>query len=154
MGSEQVDPAYPSLDVIRTELDIRLTEQERRGGAFDNRAGLVLAFGGVLIGLSPESPTVWHILGQVAAAIAAAIAGSALWPRVSGSVGPRQLRANYLMHDPEHTKLRLLDTRIWLYERDEERLETKVARLKIAVLVLASSVPLMLMGSIVEYART
>lgn len=151
-----VQPApqsFPSLDVIRAELDLRLAEQERRGTAFDTRAGLILAFGGVLIGLSAQHPSALQLLGQVAAAAAAGVAGWSLWPRVSGAVGPRALRNRYLTTPPEATKLALLDTRIFLYEQDEQRLESKVTRLRYAVWILSSSVLFMLAASIVEYVR-
>ena len=46
-----------SLDVVRSELDSLLEQQERRGVSFDNRAGMVLGFGGVLISLSGTQPT-------------------------------------------------------------------------------------------------
>jgi len=153
MNEQESLPVMPSLDVIRAELDIRLGEQERRGSAFDSRAGLVLGFGGVLIGLSPDHPELLQLLGQGMAAVAAAVAGWSLWPRVSGAVGPRALRERYLMQEPELTKLRLLDTRIHLYEEDEHRLEAKVRRLTLAVSVLGFSVLLMLGGSIVEYIQ-
>ena len=115
--------------------------------------GLILGFGGVLIGLAPDNPTFFQLLGQVVAAVAAAVAGSALWPRVASAVGPRALRDRYLSTDATTTKLRLLDKRIWLFEQDEKRLEDKVARLKAAVWVLGGAVLMMLVGGIVDYVE-
>jgi hypothetical protein len=146
-------PEPPSLDVIRAELDERLADQDRKGTAFDGRAGLILGFGGVLIGLAPDDPSLLQLFGQIAAALAAGAAGWALWFRVSSALAVRPLRERYLMHEPKHTKLRVLDTRIMLYEQDEERLESKVRRLKLAVGLLAVAVVLMLAGSIVNYAQ-
>lgn len=146
-------PLYPSLDVIRAELDKRRQEQSQKAASFDTRAGLVLGFGGVLIGLAPAQTTALHLSGQVAAALAAAVAGWSLTFRVTGSVGPRALRDNYLTKAPEETQLRLLDTRSWLFELDEKRFEAKVERMKWAVWLLALAVALMLAGSIVAYTR-
>ncbi len=143
----------PSLDVVRTELDALLAEQERRGTAFDGRASLILGFGGILIGLSPEDPGLPLLLAQVVAAIAAGLAGWSLWPRVAGAIGPRQLRNRYLTRELDQTKLALLDTRIDIYEKDEARLETKVGRLRLATWALSLAVLLILAGSIVEYVR-
>lgn len=65
----------------------------------------------------------------------------------------RQLRDRYLTEDADYTRLLLLDTRIWIYERDEHRLESKIHRMKWAVAILSVSVIFMLLGSIVEYAN-
>lgn len=118
-------PELPSLDAVRAELDALLAEQERRGAAFDSRAGLILGFGAVLISLSPNDPTLLLLIGQALAAIAAGLAVWSLRPRVAGAISPRQLRDRYLTRELDETKLAVLDTRIDLYERDEARLETK-----------------------------
>lgn len=143
---------YPSLDLVRSELDLKVAEQDRRGASFDTKAGLLLGLGGILIGLSPEHLDLLRLLGQVAAGAGAAVAVWAMLPRVSGGLSPRQVRDKYLMTDLEITKLKLLDTRIWLYEQDEQRLARKAQRLRVAVVVLAIAVALMLIGSILSYA--
>jgi hypothetical protein len=148
------DPELPSLDVIRAELDLRLAEQERRGAAFDGRATLVVGSGGALIGLVPDDPTLLQLLAQLVSAAAIAAGVWALMPRVAAGIGPQQLRDRYLTRQPEETKLSLLDTRIYLYERDETRLHTKVVRFKWGIGLLGVAVLLLLVGSIVNYARS
>jgi hypothetical protein len=138
---------HPSLDVIRDEFDIRQGEQDQRSSAFDSRAQLVLAFGGVLVGLSSPPQNVVLLLGQVVAFVAAALAGTALWPRVAGALSPRMVRDRYLNHEPEATKLALLDTRIWLFEQNDHRLELKLSRLRLSVYFLTLAVLPMLVGS-------
>lgn len=152
MEPPEIDRQMPSLGIIRDELNLRLSEQEHRATAFDGRAGLMLGFAGILVGLAADSPNIWQLIAQIIAVAAAGFAGWALWFRVSGAVGVRQLRERYLMEDAEYTRLKLLDTRIWLYEQDEKRLESKVFRMKWAVAFLGLSVIFMVVGSIVEYA--
>lgn len=142
---------YPSLDVVRGELDARIAEQARGSAAFDARAGLVLGFAGVLIGLAPDDPQLSYLLAQIIAAVAAGVAGYSLTFRVAGAIEPRAIRELYLLHDLEATRLRVLDTRIVLFERDEERFARKVTCLRWAFGLLAISVALMLAGSIFDY---
>lgn len=139
---------YPSLDDLRQELDIKVAEQERRGASFDTKAGLLLGLGGILIGLSPDGNNLARLIGCVAAALAAGAAIWAMFPRVSAGLAPRAMRNKYLANDPETTRLKLLDTRIWLYEQDEERLHQKMQRMVAAVILLAIAVGLMLLGAI------
>jgi hypothetical protein len=146
-------PQYPSLDLIRTELDLRLADQARKAATFDTRAGVVLGFGGVLIGLVGEDPTIFQLLGQIVAALAAGVAGVSMRYRVSGSMNIRAVRDRYLNQEPEVTRLRLLDTRIVLLEQDEVRFESKVRVMAWAVRLLAFAVLLMLVGSIVSFVR-
>ncbi|MGH3498965.1 MAG: hypothetical protein ACRDP1_16010 [Nocardioidaceae bacterium] len=144
-----VEP-YPSLDVVRGELDQRVAEQQQRSSDFDNRAGLLLGFAGVLIGLGTAGPLAVHLAGQVLAAAAGGAATWSLMPRISAAVSPRQLRNRYLAQDVETTKLSLLDTHIYLYEADDQRLTSKARRMRLAAALLALAVLLMLAGSIVD----
>ncbi|MGH3383834.1 MAG: hypothetical protein ACRDO1_04590 [Nocardioidaceae bacterium] len=147
-----VPEGYPSLEVISRELELQRAEQERRSTGFDTKAGLLLGFGGVLVGLSPETPNVLQIGGQVFAVAAAIAAVWAIFPRVSGAVSPRGLREGYLTTPTETTQLRLLDTRIVLYEQDNDRMAEKVFRLRVALCLLLVAVLLLLIGSMVEAA--
>jgi hypothetical protein len=74
------------------------------------------------------------------------------YPRVSAGLRPREVRDKYLGADPEFTKVKLLDTQIWLYEQDEKRLAKKVRRIRLAILFLAVAILFSLVGSIVHYS--
>jgi hypothetical protein len=130
---------------------MKVAEQESRAASFDTKAGLLLGLGGILIGLSPHHLELFRLLGRLAAAVGAGAAVWSMLPRISAGVVPRELRNKYLSAEPDFTKLRLLDTRILLYERDEKRLTSKVHRMRVAVLFLALAVALLLVGSIVDY---
>lgn len=146
-----VMPRYPSLGVVRAELDARLHDQERNAAAFDTRAGIILALGGVLIGLAPTEMTGWHLVGKIAAAVAAGLAAWSMRLMVGADIDPLQLRNRALMMDPQDAKLEVLDTRIYLFGLDEERFRSKVKKMKWAVYAIAVAVALMLIGSIVTY---
>jgi hypothetical protein len=141
------------MPAVRTEVDRLVAEQTRRADNFDTKAGLLLGFCGVLIGFSSGDATVLLLLAKLSAAAAASFAVWALMPRISGGVKPRYLRETYLNEAESTTNLRLLDTRIWLYELDESRLTDKVKRLRIAVALLAIAVLLLLTASLVDALR-
>lgn len=142
---------YPSLEVIRAELDLRLTEQDRRGAAFDSRAGIVIGSAGALIGLTAP-PSNWvNLLAMLVAAGAVFAAAWAIWPRVAGAIDPRTVRNTYLTTDKEETQLRLLDTRIVLFEKDQARLEDKGRRVKWSALILGGAILAVGVGSMVDF---
>lgn len=139
-----------SFTAIRDEVDRLIAEQGKRADNFDTKAGLLLGFCGVIVGFSPGDGGVLSVLAKVVAALAAGASVGALMPRVSGSVAPRYLREHYLHREGGHTRLRLLDTKILLYESDESRLSSKVSRLRAAVSLLVVAVLLLLIGSFVS----
>ena len=47
-----VMPGLPSLSLLSDEVASELTAQERRGDALDTKAGVLLGFAGVLVGLT------------------------------------------------------------------------------------------------------
>lgn len=140
---------YPSIGLVRRELDRQVLEQGARGASFDTKAGLLLAFGAALIGSAPDHPDFVRIISMLFAASALVAAVAAMFPRVGASIGPAELRNKYLMEAPEDTDLALLDTRIFLYEKDEGRLNSKVFRMKISVALLVTSVFFLLGATLV-----
>lgn len=141
---------YPSLDLVRAELDTQVEDQARKSTMFDTRAGFVIAFGGLLIGLTPQDPSMVSLIGRVAAIVAVAAAAWSLRYRVVGEINVESLR-DHMLDDPENTKLQVLDTRIWLLQQDEERFKDKVFAMKYSVFTLFVAVCLILTGSIVDY---
>lgn len=144
------DEPWPSLHVVRHELDVEAASLERRSAGLDTKAGLLLAVSGVLVGLGATDPNQFDIAGQVLAAVAGGCAIWAFLPRVAGAIGPRPLRDGYLSESPEQTRLVVLNTRIALHEADEQSLHEKLFRIKLALTALALSGVLVIAGSIVE----
>lgn len=144
-------PSYPSLLIVRAEVDLQAGEQERRGSDADSRAALVVAFAGVVIGLGQDVRNVVQVLGLVLACVAAVSAVVALWPSVNGSVDLDRLHRAYLQEEERRTARMLLDTHVQLFQENRARLHQKTAWVKFSVVALGCSIGLTLTGAIVGY---
>jgi hypothetical protein len=138
----------PSLSILGEEITAALAAQERHGDALDSKAGILLGFAGVLVGLSVANlrGNVAHA-GAASAAAAALCAGAAFVPRTFPALAPLRLRNSYLTAQEEFTRLRLLDTRIVLYQETESVLRKKAALVTAAAVLLGIGVILMVIGS-------
>ena len=105
--------AWPSLSILAEEARAEIAAQERRAEALDSKAGVLLGFAGVLVGLTVDK--LHGVLGHIATAVAgvaAVLAAAAVVPRSYPTLSLRRLRERYLMAEEEFTRQRLLDTRI------------------------------------------
>src|SRR5688500_4441275 len=106
----------PSLGLLHVEVTAELGAQERHATAMDTKAGVLLGFSGVLVGLSVANLNGWlSNVAMAAAGVAAFLAGWAYIPRSFPTLRPTSLRERYLMAQEEFTRLKLLDTRIAIY---------------------------------------
>ena len=71
----------PSLDILLELVQSEREKQLAHFDALDNKAGIVLAFSGLLITLAPDIPIAFRVLGVLAAVVSSALALSAFWPR-------------------------------------------------------------------------
>lgn len=141
-------PALPSLELVAAEIAGELVAQERRGDALDSKAGIVLGFAGVIVGLTVQN--VHDVLGEAglaAAALAALAAGAAFLPRSFPTVGVLHLRQTYLTAELEFTRLRLLDTHIAMYEHTQRLLRHKAHLVTAAAAALGLAVILTVLGA-------
>jgi hypothetical protein len=112
-------PGLPSLELLAETVESELAAQERRGDALDSKAGVLLGFAGVLVGLTVSNlDGTLATIGAACAGGAAVLAGLAFIPRSFPTLKLRPLRRRYLTADEEFTRLRLLDTRIAMQQRD------------------------------------
>jgi hypothetical protein len=128
----------PSLELVATEVDRLVDEQERRSDRYDTVAGLLVGFCAALIGLSGDV----GLLGAAAKVASAASAGAslaALVVRVQRRPRPRALR-RYGSEPLSLTRVVLLDSKVWQYEQDEVRLELKLTRLRVSLACLGIGV--------------
>lgn len=144
-------PALPSIDVIRSELDREQESYERRASSVDTKAGLILAAAGVVVSFRATQPTLPGICAQVVAGVAGGLAVLAFLPRVAGTLSPMALRNAYVHRPEETTKLVILDTRLTIHADDERQLKRKASYLRAAVCVLGIAVMLAVLGSAVTY---
>lgn len=121
-------PGLPSLRLLGDEAAAELASQERRADSLDSKAGVLLGFAGLLVTLSVSS--LHGVLAHVGAGFAGAaalFAGTAFVPRSYPTLALRRLRDSYITAEDEFTRLRLLDTRIAMYERTQKLLTLKAA---------------------------
>jgi hypothetical protein len=134
-------PSLPSLDLLDSESIRQLEVQERRSDSLDSKAGVVLGFAGVLVPLSIANlhSNVAHV-GTGFAALAALLASVGFFPRNSPALNLRHLRDTYLTAEEGFTRLRVLDTRIAMYERTNRRLQVKATAVSSSMAALAVAV--------------
>jgi hypothetical protein len=98
--------ARPSLDLL---IEINQSERDAQLSHFDSldtKAGLVLGFAGVLIGLGNRS---WlGVPSVLLAVLAAGMAVCAFWPRRFPSFDPSRL-GEYAASELHYTQLTILD---------------------------------------------
>lgn len=149
--SGSIEPTrLPSLDVVEAALAREEDSYRQRAQSIDTRLGLLLGAAGVLVAFVGGRSSIAGLVGQVVALAAGGAAVLGLWPRVDKGIAPRKLRDRYLAADPTLTRMRLLNTRLELHEKDEVGLMTKARRLRAAALLLLSAATTIVVGSIVE----
>lgn len=131
----------PSLELLSTETSAGLAEQERRGANLDTKAGVLLGFAGVLVGLSVANLHGWPAhAGAAVGALAAVLAGGATLPRSFPTLDLRELRDRYLTAEEDVTRLTLLDTRIAMFAETRAVLKRKAQLVTAATLSLGVAV--------------
>jgi hypothetical protein len=130
-------PCVPnlSLEPILHEVRLRRQAQAKHFDALDTKAGIVLAFAGAIVALSPIGNEVVN-LGRFVAVSSGLTALASFWPRAFAEIDLRSLRDLYLMSEPEFTKLLLLDTQVAEVEAMVGVLRRKARRLQAAMILL------------------
>jgi len=129
-----------SAEVVRAELEIERSAQEKRFDSVDSRANTLLGFSGVITGLALNSKSVWALPAAAAAAAAAVLAASVVTPRSVDVINPRRLRLRYGGAPADITKRAVLDTRVGGYDQTQAILEGKVRRLRWTVRLVVVSI--------------
>lgn len=122
------------LEVVEAERDKQLSHFD----AVDNKAGMVLAFSGLLITLTPDVAPAFGIFGVASAAASALASLTAFWPRHFPVLEPSSLRT-YLRAEEGFTRLTLLDTLVEFVNEGSDLLEEKSRRLTWALDLLATA---------------
>lgn len=99
----------PSLEILLELVQSERDKQLAHFDALDNKAGIVLAFSGLLITLAPDVPAVFRVIGVLVASGSAALSLWAFWPRRFPVLEPSPLR-KYLRAEEGFTRLTVLDT--------------------------------------------
>lgn len=139
----------PSLDLLLSLVQAERDKQLSHFDALDNKAGIVLGFSGLLITLAPDVPTAYRLVGVLAAAVAAAFALAAFWPRRFPVLEPSPLRT-YLRAEEAFTRLTVHDTLEELVNEGSEVLEMKGRRLGHGLGALTLAAASLALGIVVE----
>jgi hypothetical protein len=125
----------PSLDLLLQTVMAERDKQLAHFDALDTKAGVLLAFDGVLIAFQRPMRAEFQVPGTVLAAASAGLALWAFWPRKFPTLDPPYLR-KYLTYETEQTRLMLHDTIGKMITRGALVLGKKAFRLKLALVGL------------------
>ncbi len=150
MPDESGSP-LPSLKLL---FDQAASERKALDGHFqglDGRAGIVLGFAGVLIGLGATaqpaaSSTVAFQCGLGVAVLAAALAAVTFLPQPSSPMLELRHVREHLTASEADTRLTLFDTQIAMVEQTAAVVRRKVLLIGFAVIFLAAAATLMVLG--------
>lgn len=103
--------------------------------ALDTKAGVLLAFAGVLIVVSPGIRFAFLLPGIILAALSALLAMATFWPRKLPGLDPWALR-QFLTYDTESAGLKVHDTIAEMVTTGREVLRVKARNLRWALMLL------------------
>ncbi len=147
------DEQVPSLGIVEDALRHEDESYRVRANSLDTKAGVILSAAGVIVALVGANAGIAGLIAQLAAIASGVAAVLTILPRVDKAIGPRNLRDRYLQVDPVTTRLIMLNTRILLHERNEQRLVEKAMRLKISAVFLLASAAAIATGGIIDQIR-
>lgn len=128
-------PGLPSLDLLLQMVMLERDKQLAHFDALDAKAGVLLAFDGVLIVVSRGIQLPFLLPGIAAASISGLLALTAFWPRDLPALNPATMR-KYLTYGPDETRLMLHDTTGEMVTRGVQVLHAKARSLKLALMLL------------------
>jgi len=148
-----VQQPLPSLDVIAAQVVSERETMNAHAESLDSKAGVILGFAGVLVGLGATAQTfvssdLTFKIGLCLAVAAALFAASAFWPRKYPVVEVLPLR-DFLTAPEDETKLTLLDVQIDMVVEAAVLVRRKGRRLKAAVGLLAVAAALIVVGTLI-----
>jgi hypothetical protein len=149
------EPELPSLPIIMAQVVSERETMNAHAESLDTKAGVVLGFTGVLVGLGATaqsliSENVVFQIGLGVAVAAAVLAALAFRPRGYPVLELRRLRDNYLTSSDSETQLVLLDTQIEMVQEAVDLVKLKGRRVGLAIGCLAASATLIVAGTLVS----
>lgn len=154
--SEQVSmPELPSLDLVASQVATERATMSSHAESLDTKAGVVLGFAGVLVGLGSTaqatiSREVAFQIGLGFAVLAALLAALSFLPRRYPVLEVARLRENNLTAPVEDTKLELLDTEIVMVDEAASLVRKKGQGVQASVISLALGASLVVAGTLAD----
>jgi hypothetical protein len=141
-------PRLPSLDLL---LRVAMQERDKQLAHFDaldTKAGVLLAFDGVLIAVTRGIQLAFQLPGIALTSASAVLALAAFWPRKFPTLDPWVLR-QFLTYETESTSLKLHDTIARSVTQGGRVLHIKARNFKLALMLLLLAAITFGAGSIV-----
>jgi len=149
--TEAADPPskYPGLVPLAGAVERTADSQERRVASLDQRAGVLLGFAGILVGLILRDPSGLNWLSFVAAGVATAgalAAGFSILPRKFKTLDPRELLESWAALPADEASFKILSTMAENYEENEPGARKKARRVGLAGGLVVLSVVLIVIA--------
>jgi hypothetical protein len=156
--SDEGPVPLPSLELVTAQVARERETMNAHAESLDTKAGVVLGFAGVLVGLGATaqafvSATLAFQVGLGVAVLAALSAAFAFLPRKYPVVEVLPLRA-FLTAPEAETRLTLLDVQIDMVIKAARLVKLKGRLIKVAVGLLAVAAALIVAGTLVATAGT
>jgi hypothetical protein len=132
-------PRFPSMDLL---LQVAMQERDKQLAHFDaldTKAGVLLAFDGVLIVVAHGIEIQFLVPGIILAAASAVASAVVAWPRKYAALDPWGFRP-FLTYDAQSTGLRVHDTTAMTVRLGWKVLRRKALLLKLAMVLLFAAV--------------
>lgn len=147
-------PDLPSLDLVARQVALERQTMNSHAESLDTKAGVVLGFAGVLVGLGATaqqaiSAEVPFEVGLGFAVLSALLAALSFLPRRYPVLEVARLRESNLTASVHETTLELLDTEIQMVQEAAALVRTKGRRVQSAVISLAVGASLVVAGTLV-----
>ncbi len=144
----------PSLTLLASQVTSERTTMNQHAESLDTKAGVVLGFAGILVGLSTTAQAIvsgnWFFRsGLVVAVVAVLLATWAFFPRKYPVLEVLELRERYLMAPETKTQLYLLDTEIEMVRQAAQLVRHKGRRVSASIGCLAIAVALIVTGILI-----
>jgi hypothetical protein len=147
------EPLLPSLDLLLDQVARERETMNSHAESLDTKAGVVLGFSGVVVGLGAtaqqvDANTVLFQCGLGVAVLAALFAAIAFLPRRYPVLEVERLRESNLTASADETRLELLDTQIEMVREAAALVKEKGRRVRVAVVCLAVAAALVVVGTL------
>jgi hypothetical protein len=147
-------PDMPSLSLLAGQVASERDTMNAHAESLDAKAGVILGFAGVLVGLGATAQSVISENGVFQAGLGVAVAAALLaaWaflPRRYPVLEVQPLRDDYLTAPEVETQLDLLDTQIEMIRQAAELVKHKGRRVGLSVGCLAIAATLIVIGTLI-----
>ncbi len=146
-------PALPSLQILLDQVASERELMNAHAESLDAKAGILLGFAGVLVGLGATAQATISTDGvfQSGLAVAAVAAGLAAWavlPRRYPVLQVLPVRQKFLAAAESETQLQLLDVQIKMIMDAAQLVKHKGSRVRWSVICLAIAAALVVVGTL------